>query len=205
MDKIEKQIVQYVEEHKESYIAFLQDLIRIPSITGYEKDAQEFVRKKISELGAETEFLEPDLKKMFELFPEVAQMPSIGEEGLDMPLMTDDKFTYEQIMASPYDRLKSYKDRPDLIARIKGTGGGKSLILNGHIDTVPVGDLSKWKHDPFGAEIENGRMYGRGTTDMKGGIATMIFAVEALQKLGIKLAGDLMLQTVVNEEQSRNW
>ena len=64
MDKIEAQIVQYIEEHKEGYIAFLQDLIRIPSITGYEKKAQEFVRKKISELGAETEFLEPDLKKM---------------------------------------------------------------------------------------------------------------------------------------------
>lgn len=202
MDKIESQIVDYIEAHKESYIAFLQDLIRIPSITGYEKDAQEFVRKKIEELGAETEFLEPDLKKMFEKFPEVAQMPSIGEEGLDMPLMTDDKFTYEQIMASPYDRLKSYKDRPDVIGRIKGTGGGKSLILNGHIDTVPIGELSKWKHDPFGAEIENGRMYGRGTTDMKGGIATMIFAVEALQKLGIKLKGDLMLQSVVNEEHA---
>ncbi len=202
MDKTEKQIVQYIEEHKESCIAFLKDLIRIPSITGYEKNAQEFVRKKISEFGVETEFLEPDLQKMFKLFPEVAQVPSIGEEGLDMPLLTDDKFTYEQIMASPYDRLKSYKDRPNLIGRIKGTGGGRSLILNGHIDTVPVGELSKWKHDPFGAEIEDGRMYGRGSVDMKGGIAAMIFAVETLQKLGIKLAGDLMMQTVVNEEHA---
>ena len=202
MDKIEKQIIQYIDGHKESYISFLQDLIRIPSITGYEKKAQEFVRKKISEIGAEAEFLEPDLKKMFEKFPEVAQVPSIGEEGLDMPLMTDDKFTYEQIMASPYDRLKSYKDRPNVIGRIKGTGGGRSLILNGHIDTVPVGDETKWKHDPFGGEIEDGKMYGRGTVDMKGGIATMIFAVEALQKLGIKLKGDLMMQSVVNEEHA---
>ncbi len=202
MDRIESQIVQYIDGHKESYIAFLQDLVRIPSITGYEKDAQEFVRKKIEEFGVETEFLEPDLKKMFEKFPEIAQVPSIGEEGLDMPLMTDDKFTYEQIMASPYDRLKSYKDRPNLIGRIKGTGGGRSLILNGHIDTVPIGDRSKWKHDPFGAEIEDGKMYGRGSVDMKGGIATMVFAVEALQKLGIKLKGDLMMQSVVNEEHA---
>ena len=202
MDRIEQQIVQYVDEHKEEYIRFLGDLVKINSITGYEKKAQEFVRKKMEEFGAETEFLEPDLKKMFEKFPEVAQVPSIGEEGLDMPLMTDDKFTYEQIMASTYDRLKSYKDRPNLIGRIKGTGGGKSLILNGHIDTVPVGDASKWKHDPFGAEIEDGKMYGRGTVDMKGGIATMVFAVEVLQKLGIKLKGDLMMQSVVNEEHA---
>ena len=202
MDTIEKQIIQYIEEHKESYIAFLQDLVRIPSITGYEKEAQEVVRKKMSEFGAETEFLEPDLKKMFEKFPEVAQVPSIGEEGLDMPLMTDDKFTYEQVLSSPYDRLKSYKDRPDLIGRIKGTGGGRSLILNGHIDTVPIGDKSKWKHDPLGAEIEDGKLYGRGSVDMKGGIATMVFAVETLQKLGIKLKGDLMMQSVVNEEHA---
>ncbi len=202
MDKIEKQIVQYVEEHKESYIAFLQDLIRIPSITGYEKDAQEFVRKKISELGAETEFLEPDLKKMFELFPEVAQVPSIGEEGLDMPLMTEDKFTYEQLMASPFDRLKSYKDRPNLIGKLKGKGGGKSLILNGHIDTVPVGDKSKWHVDPFGGEIKDGKLYGRGSVDMKGGVAAMVSAVEALTALKVPLSGDLMLQTVVNEEHA---
>ena len=202
MDKIEQQLLQYVDDHKEEMIKFLGDLVKINSITGYEKEAQEFVRKKMDEIGAETEFLEPDLKQMFEKFPEVAQLPSIGEEGLDMPLMTDDKFTYEQIMASPFDRLKSYKDRPDVIGRIKGTGGGRSLILNGHIDTVPIGDASKWKHDPFGAEIEDGKMYGRGSVDMKGGIATMLFAVEALQKLGIKLKGDLMMQSVVNEEHA---
>ena len=150
MDKIEQQIVQYVDDHKEEMIKFLGDLVKINSITGYEKKAQEFVRDKIAGYGFETELVEPDVKKMFELFPEVAQVPSIGEEGLDMPLMTEDKFTYEQLMASPYDRLKSYKDRPNLIGKLKGKGGGKSLIINGHIDTVPVGDRSKWHFDPFG-------------------------------------------------------
>ena len=54
----------------------------------------------------------------------------------DMPLMTEDKFTYEQLMASPFDRLKSYKDRPNLIGKLKGKGGGKSLIINGHEKTT---------------------------------------------------------------------
>ena len=202
MDKIEQQLVQYVDEHKDDFIKFLGDLVKINSVTGYEKKAQEFVRDRIAGYGFETELVEPDVKKMFELFPEVAQVPSIGEEGLDMPLMTEDKFTYEQLMASPYDRLKSYKDRPNLIGKLKGKGGGKSLIINGHIDTVPVGDLSKWQHDPFGAEIVDGKLYGRGAVDMKGGCATMVAAVEALTALKVPLSGDLMLQTVVNEEHA---
>ena len=202
MDKIEQQLVQYVDEHKDDFIKFLGDLVRVPSITGYEKKAQEFVRDKIAGYGFETELVEADVKKMFELFPEVAQVPSIGEEGLDMPLMTEDKFTYEQLMASPFDRLKSYKDRPNLIGKLKGKGGGKSLILNGHIDTVPVGDKSKWHVDPFGGEIKDGKLYGRGSVDMKGGVAAMVSAVEALTALKVPLSGDLMLQTVVNEEHA---
>lgn len=202
MDKIEQQLLQYVDEHRDNFIKFLWDLVKINSVTGYEKKAQEFVRDKIVGLGLEAELKEADVKKMFELFPEVAQVPSIGEEGLDMPLMTEDKFTYEQLMASPYDRLKSYKDRPNLIGKLKGKGGGKSLILNGHIDTVPVGDLSKWHHDPFGAEIADGKLYGRGAVDMKGGVAAMVSAVEALTALKVPLSGDIMLQTVVNEEHA---
>ncbi len=202
MDKIEQQLLQYVDEHRDNFIKFLGDLVKINSVTGYEKKAQEFVRDKIVGLGLEAELKEADVKKMFELFPEVAQVPSIGEEGLDMLLMTEDKFTYEQLMASPYDRLKSYKDRPSLIGKLKGKGGGKSLILNGHIDTVPVGDLSKWHHDPFGAEIADGKLYGRGAVDMKGGVAAMVSAVEALTALKVPLSGDIMLQTVVNEEHA---
>ena len=202
MDNIEKLIADYTEQHKDEFITFLSDLVKIPSVTGYEKKAQEFVYKKLSELGFDAQLVEPDVKKMFDLYPEVAQIPSIGEEGLDMPLLTDDKFTYEQLLASPFDRLKSYKDRPNVIATLDGSGGGKSLILNGHIDVVPVGDSSKWRHDPFGAEIADGKMYGRGTVDMKGGIAAMICAVEILKKLGVNLSGDLMLQSVVNEEHA---
>ncbi len=202
MDKIEQQLLQYVDEHRDNFIKFLGDLVKINSVTGYEKKAQEFVRDKIAGLGFETELKEADVKKMFELFPEVAQVPSIGEEGLDMPLMTEDKFTYEQLMASPFDRLKSYKGRPNLIGKLKGKGGGKSLILNGHIDTVPIGDGSKWHVDPFGAEIKDGKLYGRGAVDMKGGVAAMVSAVETLTALKVPLSGDLMLQTVVNEEHA---
>jgi len=202
MNSVEKQIVQYIDEHQNEFIIYLQDLIKIPSVTGNEKKVQEFIKKKIETLGFKTKLVEPDIKKMFEKFPEVAQIPSIGEEGLDMPLMTEDKFTYEQLMASPYNRLKSYKNRPNLTGFLKGNGGGRSIILNGHIDTVPVGDLSKWHHDPFGAEIKDGKIFGRGAVDMKGGVAAMTSAVETLKALNLPISGDIEFQTVVNEEHA---
>lgn len=202
MTDTEKKITEYVDSNKDRFIELLRELIRIPSVTGYEKAAQEFVAEKLENLGFEVDVTEGDLKDMFEKYPETANFPSIGEEGLDMPLMTDGFFTYEQLMASPYDRLKSYKDRPNVVGLLKGNGKGKSLIINGHIDTVPVGDESKWTKSPFGAEIEDGKIYGRGSTDMKGGIAAMLAAAETVRKLGIPLSGDLMLQSVVNEEHS---
>ena len=67
---------------------------------------------------------------------------------------------------------------PTLAARLPGSGDGRSLTFNGHIDVVPVGDTSAWTRDPWAGEIENGKLYGRGTADMKAGLVSMLFAAE---------------------------
>lgn len=94
---------------------------------------------------------------------------------------------------------RDYRNRPNLGARLCGSGQGRSLLLSGHIDTVPRGSLP-WTRDPFGGAIEGNRLFGRGANDMKGGIATSLFVLEALRHLGIKLTGDLLFETVVDEE-----
>jgi len=94
---------------------------------------------------------------------------------------------------------RQYTGRPNVGARKIGAGGGRSLLLSGHIDTVPKG-TQPWTRDPFGGEIEGNRLFGRGSNDMKGGIATSMFVVEALAGMGLRLAGDLLFETVVDEE-----
>ncbi|RYL92545.1 ArgE/DapE family deacylase [Sporolactobacillus sp. THM7-4] len=94
--------------------------------------------------------------------------------------------------------------RPNVVGRLKGTGGGKSLILNGHIDTMPFGDKNQWKHDPFSGAVMDNEIYGLGATDMKGSLAAMILAADLIQKLGIRLKGDLIIQSVVDEEGGGN-
>lgn len=97
-----------------------------------------------------------------------------------------------------------YKGRPNVTATLQGSGGGRSVVLNGHIDVVSPEPLHEWKFDPWGAEIRNGRLYGRGAGDMKCGIAMMVLAVEALQAAGVRLKGDVFLESVIEEECGGN-
>ena len=113
-------------------------------------------------------------------------VPSVREELETHPAFSDDAIPFV--------------DRLNVVARWPGTGGGRSLILNGHMDVVPPGDLAKWTRDPWGGEVDGDRLYGRGACDMKSGLASAVFAVQALQSIGVALNGDVMLQSVIGEE-----
>ena len=84
--------------------------------------------------------------------------------------------------------------------RLRGAGGGRSLVVNGHIDVVDAGDALRWTSPPFEADVRDGRIYGRGAVDMKGGIGAALFALEALHACGVRLAGDVVFETVPDEE-----
>ncbi|MDQ0411991.1 MULTISPECIES: peptidase [Mesobacillus] len=94
----------------------------------------------------------------------------------------------------------NFKGTPNAVGIMRGTGGGKSMILNGHIDVVPAGDSNDWHRDPYSGYIESGKLYGRGSTDMKGGTASLLMAIEAIKNTGIKLKGDVIFQSVIEEE-----
>lgn len=93
----------------------------------------------------------------------------------------------------------TYEDRPSVVATRKGAGGGKSLMFAGHVDTVPVEDRTKWSRKPEG-EIVGDRLYGLGSTDMKNGVIAAMFLPKLLDELGITLRGDVLVNTVVGEE-----
>ncbi len=89
---------------------------------------------------------------------------------------------------------------PVVAARLPGSGGGRSLAFNGHIDVVPVGDTAAWSHDPWAGEIADGRLWGRGACDMKAGVAAAIFAMRVLRDAHVELEGDLWVHVVSDEE-----
>lgn len=96
-------------------------------------------------------------------------------------------------------------DRPFVVGVWRGKGGGRSLLLNGHIDTVgaPGSMIEHWATDPWQPIIKDGRLYGRGSSDMKAGIVAMLWAVRALMENNIALRGDVLLEIVPGEETMR--
>ena len=93
-----------------------------------------------------------------------------------------------------------FAGRPNVVGVCRGQGRGRSLILNGHIDTVEVGDPSAWSHAPLGGDVVDGRLYGRGACDMKGGIVANLFALRALRQAGFAPAGDVIVESTISEE-----
>lgn len=143
-------------------------LVRVPSVTGNEDAAQEWMARALTDLGGAVEAWRVD---------PAALKTEAGYPGarVDSP-------------------------RLNVVANFRGNGGGPALILNGHIDTVTAGDEGRWTHPPFAAEVADGRLYGRGATDMKGGLTAILGAVRAIRLAGIRLQGSLQVQSVIGEE-----
>lgn len=174
MEKVDN----WVEEHKEEVIQYLRDLVKIPSINPWFFDYQEYTTEK----GVQ-EFIGESLEKL----------------GFDVKLWEVDTDNLRQYTGMPgYYEGRPMHDRPNLCAVKKGTGNGRSILLTGHADVVKIGD--GWTKEPFQGIIEDGKMYGRGTVDMKGGIAAMIMACRALEECRIQLKGDVLVGTVPDEE-----
>jgi len=173
LSDIEKKVIQRIDQRQKEVVAFLKELVSIPSVTGEELRIQKFIAKKLKGMGLKVDIWEPDLK-MLKKHP--AYLPS--EQG--------------------------YKDRPNVVGIYKGIGRGRSLLFNGHVDVIPPGPLESWELLPWGGQIQKNRLYGRGASDMKSGLAAMTMAVDVLLRLNVKLKGDVILEYTVDEEATGN-
>jgi succinyl-diaminopimelate desuccinylase len=90
--------------------------------------------------------------------------------------------------------------RPNVIVRHQSGNGPRRLMFEGHTDVVTPGDIDAWRHAPFGAQVVDGRMYGRGTNDTKGNLAAMLIAMAAIKNSGVKLAGEIIGGVLCDEE-----
>jgi acetylornithine deacetylase/succinyl-diaminopimelate desuccinylase family protein len=126
-----------------------------------------------------------------------ASVPDGGEARVNRvvsEVMTDCGLDVASVEAEP--------GRLNVVGTLRGSGGGPSLGFNGHIDTVPAFPEQGWDDDPWSGAIRDGRLWGRGSTDMKGGVAAMVVAAAAIAQAGVRLRGDVMLQSVCGEEMA---
>jgi acetylornithine deacetylase len=96
--------------------------------------------------------------------------------------------------------FESLAGRPNVVGRLAGSGGGRSILLNAHVDVVDPGDPALWSVDPYGGDVVGDLLYGRGSCDMKGGLAAYLIALDALRDAGVTLAGDVLVAATTGEE-----
>ncbi len=170
-DDNRQKILDKIDASKDDAVAFLREMVSIPSVTGDEAAIQKFVSNYMMGVGLDVDMWETD-------WEELKKHPGYR----------------------PVDR--GYEGRPNIVATLKGTGGGRSLLLNGHTDVIPVGNGEGWSENPWSASVKDGRIYGRGSCDMKSGVASHILAVQYLKELGLTPKGDVMINVVIDEEVS---
>lgn len=159
-------------------------------------------------------YIEENKADLFETIQALVQIKTvIGEEMVGQKYM---KEKYEELgleiyeFQPNYEKLKSHEafvdsripfaGRKNLIGIHRGSGGGKSLTLHGHMDVVSAEPISNWSVDPWGGEMRNGKLYGRGSADMKSGLVANWFALKTLLALGYPIRGDIQLHCVLEEE-----
>lgn len=176
--QMQQKVFSWIDEHEDEIIGVLKDLINIPSVNPwFFESAAPSEEKGVQEYIA-------------------ARMSKLGA-AIEMWEPNADKLSKYEGRAGYYPG-RDFTGRPNLAATFGAESKGKSMLLFGHIDVVKAG--SRWTKDPFNAVVEDGKLYGRGAVDMKGGVASMMMAVEALLRAGVKPAGAVTVGTVVDEE-----
>lgn len=155
-------------------VAFLAELSAFPSVRGDEQAAQEFLAGELAGRDLSVDRWNVEVD-------DISHLPGFS------PVIGD------------------YEDAVNVVGTHRSRRqSGRSLILNGHIDVVPAGPLDMWDTPPFEPRVDNGWMYGRGTGDMKAGIVSNLFALDALRHIGMAPAADVFFQSVVEEECTGN-
>jgi acetylornithine deacetylase len=171
---------------RDGLTAFLRELIAIPSLDGAESPAQRAVGAWMERSGFTTDLWQIDLRELAthpEHCAEVERHEALGVVGW----VGDRAAT----------RADAEVDTDGVPVRVSP---GRDLMLNGHIDVVPVGDEAAWTTPPWDPAVRDGRVYGRGAVDMKGGLVCALFAAKAILDSGVRLLGRLSVASVVGEE-----
>lgn len=168
----------------------------------------------VEKLWSEIERRESEL---IELVSDLVKYPSVLGNEAGVQHFIAEHFRASDLETDVWDIDESVKDlpdagdsqvpfegRPNVTGKYSGAGGGRSLIINGHVDVVSPEPVDAWSYDPWGAQIVGNRMYGRGALDMKSGVALNMMLPRLLRDAGIKTKGDITLHSVIEEECTGN-
>lgn len=173
MNKTEKKVLSYIDEHAGELCNALSQLIRFPTVNsgngGEEELCSEYVAELFTNAGLKAEKYYPD------------NVSGVKESDGYLEGRNTDK-------------------RPNVSGTYYADGGTKKVMIASHTDVMPAGDLSAWTVEPFGGEIKDGKIFGRGANDNKFGIASSVMAFKAIRDCGLKLKQNVIIEAYCDEE-----
>ncbi|HWA49830.1 MAG TPA: ArgE/DapE family deacylase, partial [Dongiaceae bacterium] len=172
--RLQDEIIASVQAGFADQVKLTQDLIRLPSLRGQEHTAQDFLYQQMASRGLTMDRWAIDVDA-------IKHHPGFSPVAVDY--------------SNAFNVVGAHRPRAQK---------GRSLILNGHVDVVPLGPLDMWERPPFDPVIEGDWLYGRGSGDMKAGLIANIAALDALRRLGYQPAAPVYVQSVTEEECTGN-
>lgn len=144
-------------------------------------------------------FLAQREDELVEFARELIATPSVNPPGDERAVAALVRARLSALGIEDVQELSAVEGRPNVMATVPGSERGRRLMLCGHLDTKPPGDLEAWRSDPWDPRIEDGELYGLGSGDMKGAVAAMVYAAGAVRAAGLPV-GSLVLALVADEE-----
>ncbi len=179
-----KNLRETLEKNRETYIKALKDFVAIDTHDighgiggGLEKEGQEYLVEMLRSMGAD----------------------SIEADPMSESVILESLEKYQEGNTG-----HNQENRMNVYASFRGKSGGRSLLFNGHIDVMPADAADGWTNPPFEPVIRDGKLYGRGAADMKGGLMASVMAVRLLQDAGAEIPGDVIITSVCDEEGGGN-
>jgi len=170
--RLKANVLAYLDDHAADIVHDLSAFVRVPSISGTDEE-----NSVLAGLAG--------------------RIDAAGIESDHWPIPLAETFAAADFPGAEVERSEAW----GLVGRIAGSGDGPSLMLNGHVDVVPPGDVLAWpREDPFDGAVGADRLHGRGSCDMKGGLIASVWAAQALVATNVRLRGELLLACVVGEE-----
>ena len=173
---LKESVNNYVEEYRDELLNLASELVKIPTEnivpTGYEKECQDYLHGYLKKING----------------IEIDYFTPSDIDGLkDHPVYRGDR---------------DYSNRPNVVASKSGTGGGRSVVLSSHVDTVTKKPLPWPTGDPFSGTISDGKLFGRGSFDMKGGLAVTVMCLKIIAEKSLPIKGKVIVESVVDEENA---
>jgi acetylornithine deacetylase len=183
-------IADAVDAQAPDLFAFIQSLVRLPTLPGQEAPGHALVAERLRALGL-------DVRTLSATRDTLSHHPAFCDDGLPIEPRINIVGRW-QGRRSGGGRRGPHGAAAEPTA--EGRSAARSLILNGHLDVVSPGPEARWSESPWSGTIRDGRLYGRGSCDMKAGLSAAIFAIAALQRAGIALDEDVLIESVSGEE-----